>query len=129
MWLAYDVGGKNFSKHLGTIEASEDDYTNIHGEFYKILMKDKNILSDFIYKMAQALDEVQSINYVHSDIKPDNIWLESPNARVKIIDFGLARTIEDAEFTASGSVVGRYPFSGDADLPMHTRPVSSVALI
>ncbi|MEZ6139168.1 MAG: protein kinase [Zavarzinella sp.] len=44
---------------------------------------------------------------IHRDIKPGNLWLESPNARVKILDFGLAKPMDsEIELTKSGTVVG-----------------------
>jgi hypothetical protein len=43
---------------------------------------------------------------VHRDIKPANILLENGVERVKITDFGLARTIDDASQTQSGVVAG-----------------------
>ncbi|MFM8271745.1 MAG: protein kinase domain-containing protein [Gemmata sp.] len=33
---------------------------------------------------------------VHRDVKPGNLWLEAPNGRVKVLDFGLSRPV-DAE--------------------------------
>ncbi len=43
---------------------------------------------------------------VHRDIKPANILLENGVERVRITDFGLARTIDDASMTQSGVVAG-----------------------
>ncbi len=44
---------------------------------------------------------------VHRDIKPGNLWLEKPRGLVKILDFGLARHVnDDANFTQSGMIVG-----------------------
>lgn len=48
---------------------------------------------------------------VHRDIKPDNIWLEGPEGKVKILDFGLARFAKDDEgFTRTGTVIGTPSF-------------------
>jgi serine/threonine protein kinase/Leucine-rich repeat (LRR) protein len=45
---------------------------------------------------------------IHRDIKPSNIWVEThKNDRVKILDFGLAREVENADrLTGDGHFVG-----------------------
>jgi serine/threonine protein kinase len=44
---------------------------------------------------------------MHRDIKPSNIWLEKVYDRVKILDFGLARTADDgALLTFAGTLLG-----------------------
>jgi serine/threonine protein kinase len=58
-------------------------------------------------EIAAGLHSAHEKGLIHRDIKPDNIWLESPNSRVKILDFGLARPIErEVQFTNAGMVVG-----------------------
>jgi serine/threonine protein kinase len=55
---------------------------------------------------AQGLAAAHAQGLVHRDIKPANILLESGLGRVKITDFGLARTANDASITQVGAIVG-----------------------
>ena len=48
---------------------------------------------------------------IHGGINPANIWLEAPSGRVKILDFGMARSErEDVEITSTGAVMGTPAF-------------------
>jgi serine/threonine protein kinase len=57
-------------------------------------------------QVAAGLAAAHEQGLVHRDIKPANILLENGVERVKITDFGLARTIDDASLTASGIIAG-----------------------
>ncbi|MBA3857880.1 MAG: hypothetical protein C0507_13330 [Cyanobacteria bacterium PR.3.49] len=60
-----------------------------------------------IRETAQALEAAHAKGLIHRDIKPENIWLESPNGRVKLLDFGLARPhTENVRLTTSGMIMG-----------------------
>lgn len=60
-------------------------------------------------EVARGLAAAHEHGLVHRDIKPANLWLEAPNGRVKILDFGLAKETdpgEEGSLTQTGQVVG-----------------------
>ncbi len=59
-------------------------------------------------EMAEGLAAAHAVGLVHRDIKPANVWLEGPRRRVKILDFGLVRAVEesDAQLTGIGVIMG-----------------------
>jgi eukaryotic-like serine/threonine-protein kinase len=72
-------------------------------------------------EIADGLGAAHELGLIHRDIKPANVWLEKRSirrkdgqsdssirstARVKILDFGLARGAEDASITQTGAVLG-----------------------
>ncbi len=58
-------------------------------------------------EIAQGLAAAHAKGLLHRDIKPANVWLEEGTGRVKIVDFGLARTgDDDSDLTHSGAVLG-----------------------
>jgi hypothetical protein len=61
---------------------------------------------DIISQVASALDHAHGLGVIHRDIKPANLIMES-GGRVRLADFGIARTIDDAAtITGSGELVG-----------------------
>jgi serine/threonine protein kinase len=47
-------------------------------------------------EMAEGLAAAHAVGLIHRDIKPGNVWLEGSKRRVKILDFGLARSTASA---------------------------------
>jgi serine/threonine protein kinase len=54
---------------------------------------------------ASALAYAHSRNMIHRDVKPANLMLDHDN-RLVLTDFGIAKIVTGAQFTASGGMVG-----------------------
>ena len=65
-------------------------------------------------EMAEALESAHRQGIVHRDLKPANILL-TPDGHVKVLDFGLAKTVPAASSVASDSTVSAADV-GDDDL-------------
>jgi serine/threonine protein kinase len=57
-------------------------------------------------QIARGLAAAHAMGLIHRDIKPSNILLENGVERVKIADFGLARTTDDDGISPAGIVAG-----------------------
>lgn len=55
-------------------------------------------------RLAEALQEIHAAGLVHRDVKPGNVLLALDGPR--LIDFGIARDIEEPGLTSTGVVVG-----------------------
>jgi serine/threonine protein kinase len=69
----------------------------------RVLPTDKVL--DFVAQTASALHAAHAAGLVHRDIKPGNLLI-TPEGRVKITDFGIARIADQVPLTATGQVMG-----------------------
>ena len=56
-------------------------------------------------QMCEGLKEAHDLGVVHRDMKPQNIMIDK-NGRLKIMDFGIARSVEAAGVTQTGIMIG-----------------------
>jgi transcriptional regulator with GAF, ATPase, and Fis domain/tetratricopeptide (TPR) repeat protein/tRNA A-37 threonylcarbamoyl transferase component Bud32 len=66
---------------------------------------------DLLAHILRALDFLHRSGVVHGDLKPGNVLIEERDGEIlpRIIDFGLARSVEDAEGGASGTLLYMAP--------------------
>lgn len=70
---------------------------------------DRSTVATIGKNLADALGHVHAQGVIHRDVKPGNILLPehgSPGPPAKLADFGIARLIDGARLTATGTVLG-----------------------
>ena len=58
-----------------------------------------------IHQVCRALEAAHSESVIHRDLKPHNIMVEE-TGRVVVMDFGIARSMEQAGVTSTGALIG-----------------------
>lgn len=62
-------------------------------------------------ELCEGLAAAHERGLIHRDVKPANVWLEGERQRVKILDFGLARSQDDdTMLSTAGSILGTPAF-------------------
>ena len=82
----------------------------VPGEALSTILERERVLStdkvlDIIAQTSSALQAAHAAGLVHRDIKPGNLLI-TPDGRVKITDFGIARIADQVPLTATGQVMG-----------------------
>jgi eukaryotic-like serine/threonine-protein kinase len=102
----FDVGEQD-EIHFLVMELVEGD------SLLQVLRMDGAIPLDrsvtLLRQMADALDYAHARGIVHRDIKPSNV-IVGPNDEVTLIDFGIARAMDESRLTRVGVVVGTFEY-------------------
>lgn len=98
----YDYGEEEGSAFL-VMELVPGEALSTILERERVLPSDQVL--DFVAQTALALQAAHSAGLVHRDIKPGNLLI-TPDHRVKITDFGIARIADQVPLTATGQVMG-----------------------
>ena len=81
----------------------------VQGQTIKEILKQKkldiNRIVDYALQIAEALREAHQANIIHRDIKSENITI-TPQGRVKVMDFGLAKIAGSVTKTKIPSTMG-----------------------
>lgn len=62
----------------------------------------ESLVCSLIFKITEILSPIWQANYVHRDLKPQNIRL-CPDGNPYILDFGIARALGEESITATGN--------------------------
>ncbi|MFC4138294.1 MULTISPECIES: serine/threonine-protein kinase [unclassified Microbacterium] len=98
----FDYGEENGSAYL-VMELVPGEALSTVLERDGELSADKTL--DIVAQTASALQAAHAAGLVHRDIKPGNLLI-TPDGRVKITDFGIARIADQVPLTATGQVMG-----------------------
>ncbi|WP_110588038.1 serine/threonine-protein kinase [Microbacterium suaedae] len=98
----FDYGEENGSAYL-VMELVPGEALSTMLERDTSLPADKVL--DYVSQTASALQAAHAAGLVHRDIKPGNLLI-TPDGRVKITDFGIARIADQVPLTATGQVMG-----------------------
>ncbi|MCE4025917.1 MULTISPECIES: protein kinase [unclassified Microbacterium] len=98
----FDYGEENGSAYL-VMELVPGEALSTIIEREGTLSADKTL--DIVAQTASALQAAHAAGLVHRDIKPGNLLI-TPDGRVKITDFGIARIADQVPLTATGQVMG-----------------------
>ena len=98
----YDYGEEDGSAYL-VMELVPGEALSAILERERVLSTDRVL--DIVAQTASALQAAHAASLVHRDIKPGNLLI-TPDGRVKITDFGIARIADQVPLTATGQVMG-----------------------
>ena len=91
----------------------------VEGSTLKTVLRGEPLEPKWFYRifepLAEGLEVAHSKGVVHRDLKPENIMLAADGA-IKILDFGMARLVEDASVTMTGTFKGTVRYTAPEQL-------------
>ena len=111
--FARKIAHRNICKMYDLNEDQQNQYITmefVKGEDLKSLIQREGILAEekaisIAEQVCEGLMEAHELGIVHRDLKPQNIMLDDKD-NVKIMDFGIARSVEAPGVTQTGVLVG-----------------------
>lgn len=123
----FEKEAKNVARlrHPHIVQVFDFDYDDQGGSYYMVMeLIDGPTLKDRLFELisngqrlsvgdatrimmetANALSYAHKRNMIHRDVKPANLMLDE-DERIVLTDFGIAKIVTGAQFTASGGMVG-----------------------
>ncbi len=98
----FDYGEESGSAYL-VMELVDGEPLSAIIESDKVLSTDTTL--SYIAQTARALAPAHAQGLVHRDVKPGNLLI-TPEGRVKVTDFGIARLADQVPLTQTGQVMG-----------------------
>ncbi|HYI02045.1 serine/threonine-protein kinase PknK [Hyalangium sp.] len=65
--------------------------------------------------LTEAVDTLHTQGFAHCDLKPENLFLDDAASRVRLIDFGLARSPLLPPYPGESTMDGEHAFAGTAE--------------
>jgi tetratricopeptide (TPR) repeat protein len=97
----FDLGSHQGTKYI-TMEFVE-------GRDLSSILEERRLTPDesarLIRQVCRALESAHAENVVHRDLKPQNIMVDA-TGRARVMDFGLARSVEMSGLTRTGAILG-----------------------